>query len=492
VSFVIYEKGSLLKSVSVMVMLLVASAATVRAQVRGPQAEATARPPASPPAPSAAIFLGGVPSGTVTPGAPTIPVIEAIRRALDHNLGVLTAAQAIDRAGGVRWRALSELLPTVDGRVSEVRQTVNLQAFGFGSFGSAFGDVPVIVGPFNVFDARVSLSQRLLDLGAIRTARSETHNLDAARQTHHAARNLVVHVAGTLYIQALAASARADAARAQLDTAQALHRQALDLKQSGIIAGVDVLRAEVQLSTATQRTTAAANELDKAKLQLARVIGLPLGQDYTLDANIPELPHPDLTLEQAVERAYRSRPDYQAALARVKAAEAALDAVAGDRLPSVRLNADYGDIGLSPADARGTYSVSGVVTVPVFQGGRLHGRRLEAEADVRDRRSETEDLKAAIYYDIRTAFLDLQATTEQLQVATKTRDLAARQLAQARDRFAAGIASNVEVVQAQEAVALAAEQYISARYGYDLAKGALFRGTGSTEEMLRQISRGSR
>ena len=117
---------------------------------------------------------------------------------------------------------------------------------------------------------------------------------------------------------------------------------------------------------------------------------------------------------------------------------------------------------------------------------------LEAEADLRNRRSEADDLKASIYYDIRAAFLDLQATTEQLQVATKARDLAAQQLTQARDRFTAGVGSNIEVVQAQEAVALASEQYIAARYGYDLAKGALVRGTGSTDDLLRQLLGGTR
>jgi outer membrane protein TolC len=444
--------------------------------------------------PASATFLGGVPSGTVTSEPITLTIVDAVRRALDHNLGVLTAEQAIGRAEGVRWRALSELLPTVGGRLMETRQTINLQAFGLGlgTFGSAFGDIPTIVGPFNVFDARVTVSQSLLDIGARNAARSELHNLDATRSTYHQARNFVVHVAGTLYIQALAALARADAARVQQDSAQTLHQQAVDLKQGGLVAGIDVLRAEVELHTLTQRATAAANDLDKAKLQLARAIGLPLGQAFILDPDIPELPDPDITLDHAVERAYRTRPDYQAALDRIKAAEAARDAVAGDRLPSVRVNADYGDIGLSPADSHGTYTISGVVNVPVFQGGRLKGRMLEAEADLRNRRSEADDLKASIYYDIRAAFLDLQATTEQLQVATKARDLAAQQLTQARDRFAAGVGSNIEVVQAQEAVALASEQYIAARYGYDLAKGALVRGTGSTEDLLRQLLGGTR
>ena len=104
--------------------------------------------------------------------------------------------------------------------------------------------------------------------------------------------------------------------------------------------------------------------------------------------------------------AYRSRPDYLAALERVRAAEAQRKAVAGDALPSVKVNADYGDIGLSPSDSHATYAVSGAVTIPIFQGGRIRGRLLEADADLRARRTEAEDLKASIYYEVRTAFLD--------------------------------------------------------------------------------------
>jgi outer membrane protein TolC len=147
---------------------------------------------------------------------------------------------------------------------------------------------------------------------------------------------------------------------------------------------------------------------------------------------------------------------------------------------------------LSVGDAQSTFTLVGGVNVPIFQGGKTRGRLLEADADIRRRRIEAEDLKAGIYYDIRTAFLDLQATDQQLQVATKARDLAAQQLTQSRDRFAAGVGSNIEVVQAQEAVAVANEQYISAFYGYDLAKGALIRGIGTAEDALRQLMGGSR
>jgi outer membrane protein TolC len=443
--------------------------------------------------PTVTTFLGGVPTGTATHEVVTITVFDAIVRALQHNLGVLLAEDAVGRARGVRWKMLSELLPNVNGHITETRQKINLQAFGFGSAGvPSLPGFPNIIGPFNIFDARVSLSQSVLDLAALNDARAETHNVEAARLMSVSARDFVINVAGTLYVRALGSRARAESARAQQQTAQALYDQALNLKQNGLVAGIDVLRAEVQLSTETQRATVNANEFEKAKLQLAHAIGLPLGQDFALDANLPQLPESDLTIDSAIELAYRTRPDYQAALERVRAAEATRRAVASSLLPSLRVNADYGDIGLSVSDAQFTYAVSGVVSIPIFQGGRFRAKLVEADADLRQRRAEAEDLRASIYYEVRTAFLDLDATAQQLKTATRARDLAAQQLVQARDRFAAGVASNIEVVQAQEAVAISNEQFISAQYGYDLAKGGLLKGLGTGTAVLRQLLGGGR
>jgi outer membrane protein TolC len=302
---------------------------------------------------------------------------------------------------------------------------------------------------------------------------------------------MVVLVAANLYLQVIAASARAESARAQRDTAQALFSQAGDLRQSGIVAGIDVIRAEVRLATERQRVTAAENELQKTKLEMARVIGLPIGQEFALSQDIPFVPVPEMTLQDALDRAYRDRPDYLAAQERVRAAEARKQAALGEGLPALRVNADVGAIGLTPGNARSTYTIAGVVSVPIFEGNRLHGRLLETDADLRQRRAEAEDLRAQVYYDVRAAFLDLQATGEELQVATRARDLAGQQLTQSRDRFAAGVASNIEVIQSQEAVALASEQYIGALYAFNVSKAVLARSLGSAEGAVQRYLGGS-
>lgn len=434
-------------------------------------------PPGSP-------FAGGVPEGPPTTETLQLTAADIIHRALEHNLGVLLSEESLSRAGGDRWIALSQLLPNVTARLAESRQRINLEAFGFSP--TAFG-LSRAVGPFNNFDARVYLSQSVLDLRATNETRAENHNVEAARHSYRSARDLVVLVAANAYLEALASDARAQSARAQLQTSEALFQQAQDLKQSGIIAGIDVVRAEVRLNADRQRVTVSQNDFEKARLQLARVIGLPVGQTFVVSAQLPNVPVPDLTVEQALAQAYKSRPDYLAAQERVKAAEATRAAAFGELMPSVQVNADYGALGLKPSDTVATYTLAGSVSIPIFQGGRTQGRIAQADADLRQRRAEAEDMRAQIYYDVRTSFLDLQATSEQLQVATRSRELANQELTQARDRFAAGIANNLEVVQAQQSVTAAEEQYIDALLGFDIAKAVLARSLGDAEAAVQRI-----
>jgi outer membrane protein TolC len=433
-------------------------------------------------------FQRGVPYGTLTTESIKLTALDAINRALEHNLGVLTATESISQAEGARLLAKAGLMPDINGHVSETRQVLNLAAFGF----PLPDGIPSIVGPFNVFDARVGVSMPILDLHASNDLKAARHNLEAAKYSYKSARELVVLVAADAYLRTMAADARAVSAHTQVETAQALLTQATDLKTAGLVAGIDVLRADVQLSTQKQRATAAQNEFEKTKLGLARLIGLPVGQNFTLVDELPDAPIPDIPLEEALDRAYKARPDYQAALERLHAAESARAAISGELLPSVHVNADYGDLGLSIPDSHYTYTLTGLLSIPIFNAGKTKGRAVQADAELRNRRSEVEDMKSGIYYDIRTAFFDLQANGEQLEVATHGKDLAATTLVQARDRFSAGVTNNIEVIQAQEALALANDQYILALYTYNVSKAALARGLGDAEEATRKYLGGTR
>lgn len=430
-------------------------------------------------------FLGSAPRGTATAGPIALSVKDAVERALRFNLGLLMQEDAVKDAHGARWRALAKLLPEVSAGASSVRQIINLDAYGFP------GD-PSIIGPFNVFDARVYVSQPILDLRAAREARAASASERAETLGVRTARDLVTLVAVNLYLESVAAASRIEAARAQQDTAEALFKQASDMKQAGVVAGIDVLRAQVQVQNQRQRTIRAENDFEKSKLQLARAIGLPAGQAFTLTDRIPYAPIADVTLESALKTAFESRADYLAARERLAAAEANRRAASSDHVPTVHLDADYGAIGQTPADAHATFRVAATVRVSIFDAGRETARRLETDAQLKRRQAELEDVRGRIDYDVRAALLDLRAAGQQLEAAQANVTLAGQELEQARDRFGAGVAGNIEVSQAQEAVAAASESYIGALYAHNLAKASLARAVGTAEQSVMAFLGGSK
>src|SRR5437762_3518252 len=355
-------------------------------------APAVAQTPANP-------FMGSVPQGAPSSEPLALSAKDAVERALKYNLGLILQEEAVKTAHGERWRALAGLLPDISTASSETRQIFNVKAFGFPL-------EPSIIGPFNVFDARAYLSQPILDLRAMNDARAASANERAEKLGVRSARDLVTLVTVNLYLEAVAVSSRIEAAHAQQNTAEAVLKQATDMKQSGVAAGIDVLRAQVQVQNHLQRTIAAENEFEKIKLQLARTIGLPTAQAFTLTDRIPFAPLTDVSLDSALKTAFENRADYLAARERLAAAEAARRAAADEHLPTVHLDADYGTIGESPSDSHPTFRVAAALRIPIFDAGRSIGRRLQTEAELARRRAELEDFRGRVDYDVRAAFLD--------------------------------------------------------------------------------------
>jgi outer membrane protein TolC len=431
-------------------------------------------------------LMGGIPTGNPTGGVLPLSLSDVIKRGLIYNLGIVMSEQTARAAGGARLLALSRLLPQVSIGASEMQEQVNLEAFGF----SGFSGMKTIVGPFNVFDVRAAVSQAALDFTSLNRYRAETQNVKAAQFSNKNTRDMVVYVCSNLYLQAIASSNRIDAAKAQVNTAQVLYDLAVDQKAAGVVSGIEVLRAQVELQAQQQRLIVVEDQFQKDKLTIARAIGLPLGQEFSLTEALSYAPLVPIALDEAIQRAYRDRPDYQSFQARVQSAEFEKKAAKAERLPTVDFSADYGDIGQRPWDSHGTFTVATSLRIPIFTGGSIHGRILEADAVLNQRKAELEDLKGRIYYDIRTAFLDLQAAADRVQVAQSAIKLANEQVQQSQDRFRAGVTNNVEVVQAQEALATASENYISSLQAHSAAKLALARAIGVSDVAYEQFLRG--
>ncbi len=461
------------------------AAAPAAAQDRPGPASAVTIPSLDPSSP----FLGGVPKGGVTPGALALSLKDAIARGLENNLGVLLQEQGAESARGSRWQSLSGLLPDVSARVGEARRKSSLAEFGFTSFP---GITSRTIGPFNVFDTRLSVTQNVFDLAAINEARAGAASVRAANFEVTNARDLVVLVVANLYLETVTAAARVETSRAALTTAQTLNELATDLKRAGLAAGIDTLRAQVQVQTERERLIVSENQLAKARLTLARAIGLPPAQELSLTDRMPDAPIPGITLDAALAQAYASRGDYLAAEAQVQAAEAAHSAAKAAFLPTLQVTGEVGRVGTMTSSTDFVYAIAGSVVVPVFQRGRQQARLVQAGADLERRRALAADLHARIDVEVRSALLDLNAAAQALDVAKTGRQLATEQLGQSRDRFSAGVAGNIEVVQSQEAVAAANETYTSALYAYNLAKAMLARAVGKAEESAQTYLGGSK
>ena len=431
-------------------------------------------------------LLGGVPSGEATDDVIRLSLDDAINRGLKFNLGILLGRENVVYAEGARGRAKAELLPSLSMNTYQMREQINLAALGFGGFPG----IPAIIGPFDVFDTRLYLKQPILDLKARNAARSEASNLAAVQHSFKDTRDLVVLICGNLYLDAVAGQTRIEAARAQLQTAQALYDLAVDRKKAGLAAGIDELRARVQLQSQQQRMIVAENDFAKQKLTLARAIGLPVGQKYALTDEIPYVPLTGVTQDDALVQAYQNRGDYLSAQERVRAAELERKAVGSERIPKLDFDADYGIIGSRVNVSHGTFSVAANLRFPIFDGGKIHSREIEADAVLRQRQAAVDDLRARIHYEIQSTFLDLRAADERVHVAQSSLDLAKEEIRQVQDRFSAGVATSVEVVQSQEALANASENYISSLYTFNASKAALARSMGVAEDAYQKFLRG--
>lgn len=432
-------------------------------------------------------YLGGIPSGQLSASTVTLSLEDAVNRGLRHNLGGVLATDVVTGARGQRWQALSELLPNVVTETGFGVHQIDLRA----AFGLSIPGVPPIIGPFGYFDSRAYLTQSVLDWGSIERVRSSQAQLDSAELSAKDARELVVLVIVSNYLLVIADESEVESATSQRDTAKALFQQASDQKTSGLASAVDVLRSQVQLQSREQKLISAQNALAKEKLVLARAIGLPLGQSFEITTRAP---YHDLTppsLDEAIEGAYKSRPDFQSQLNRVRSAELERQAASAERYPSIGTEVNYGLTGVNPGSSHGTVDAAVTLRIPIFQGGRVHGDVLRADAALTEEKDQLEDLRARIDQEVRDAYLDLASAAQEVSVEKSAVTLATENLEQSRDRFASGVTDNIEVVQAQDALAIADDAYIASLYSYNVAKISLARATGVAESRYAEYLGGN-
>jgi outer membrane protein TolC len=438
-------------------------------------------------------YTGSVPTGKPTPEVIKLSFIDALERGLKQNLGALLATNGIEEARGEKWKKLGDVLPNLTTDTTETAEQVNLAQTGFTKIsvpGFSFSSVNPIVGPFGYFDTRAYLSVPLFNLNAWNSARSAEQSVRASQHSYKDARELVILVVGYNYLQTISAASRVETVEAQVKTAEALSNQAADQLKAGTSPAIDSLRARVEFQTRQQQLISARNDYEKQRIAFARTIGLPPGQAFELTEKIPYDPQPPVTVDEALQRAYTMRADYLSAESQMHASELARRAASAEYYPTLSFDGNYGVGGPMLDRTHGSFEVMGSLKVPIFQGGKTHGDVLQADSNLANSRAQLANLKSQIDQDVRDALFDVQSATDQVTVARSNVDLASQTLDQARDRFSAGVTDNIEVVQAQDALAAANESLISSLFNYNVARISLARSEGIAETGVMQYLKG--
>ena len=440
-------------------------------------------------------YQGSIPDVSATSATVVLSFNDAIQRGLRFNLGGVTTGNLQTQVRGQRLAALSQLLPSITGVLSESVSQVYLPAEGLSSstFGGGGGlKVPDLTGQFHYYTLQGALSQDAFDLTALHNLRGAEAASAAAKLNARDARELIVLGVGGTYIQTIAAAAVAEAQRRQVVLAEASYKQASAQHGAGTRANIDANRSLVELRTEQQRLASDDAEVLKQEIRLSRLIGFPPGTGMTLTSQLAEsIPAPGPVAE-AIVLGQAQRYDLKAAEQQMQAALQARKAAQSEYVPTVSVTGNYGLQGTSPDVGRITYNGVASLNIPIWQGGRVKADTTQADAVLAQRRAEYQDQRTQVEADIRLAYIDLSVAIQQVKVARENQALALQTLQQSQDRFSAGVTDSVEVVQSQESLSSANRDYISSLYSQTLARLHLSQTTGEAEAQFSTLLEGAK
>jgi outer membrane protein TolC len=408
----------------------------------------------------------------------------ALKQNTTAQIAILTAAQSKQD----ERVALSRLLPQADFSLQEQRQRLNLEAQFGGNPGQVFPappgtSFPRSVGPFNVFSTGLGFSGPLFDLTLY-------HRLIAARATESASkadslstREQVILLVVSQYIGTLRAVADVQASQSRVDLAQALYDQAADLQKEGVGTGIDTLRANVELQNEKQRLIEAQADQERSLYALSRLLNLDPRQQIELGDSLSFFDTPQPEMEASIEQALSTRQEWKSLESQVKSARLEKKASWEARLPSLRYSGNWTELGTTPSAIIPAYTYAGTLSVPLFTGGRIRAETVRADLQIQKLRQQQADLRNSIGLDVKTALINLNSARNEVQVSNLGVQLAKEEVDQARDRFKAGVANNIEVIQAQDSLARANDNQIVALFRFNQARADYARSVGQMEKI---------
>lgn len=404
---------------------------------------------------------------------------DAVNLALKQNPQVILANLQVSQSEQDRLMARSQLLPQANGSVSEAANRLNLHA----AIGLSIPGFAEHAGPFDVFTAGVNVNAPVFDLTLWRKYRASKLGIDTSRAQEITAREESVMLVVSQYLGCQRASADVAAAQSRVDLAQAVYDQSADLQKNGVGTGIDTLRANVQLQNEKQRLIVSQTGLQTSLNGLARLLSVDPRRPVDIADQPAFFDTPAVSIDQTIDKAFAARPELKAL--KTQQERAALDArAAGDqRLPKLSFSGYWAEQGITPDTIIPVYQYQGTVTVPLFTGGRIQADRAKADLAIRQLEQQVTDARNRIALDVKNAVAQLDAARNEVTVANAGIQLAREEVTQARDRFQAGVANNLEVITAQDELARANDNQIGALYRYNQARASLAYAEGQMEAM---------
>lgn len=417
--------------------------------------------------------------GTTPSGVLRLTLDQAVGLALKQNptaqIAIITAAESVQDKNVAR----AALLPQATLNVSDTVERLNLQAF----LGARIPGFPQHAGPFQVFSAGPAFNAQVFDLTLFRRYQSARETANASRADSLSTREQVILLVVSQYIGTLRNVANVQASESRVELAQALYDQAADLQKEGVGTGIDTLRANVELQNEKQRLLEAQSDRETSLFGLSRLLNLDPRQAIELADSLSFFDTPQPDVSESLDSALGTRQEWKALQNRVKAAGLDKKASQSSRLPDVSFTGNWAYLGGSSTTGIPTYNYEALVSVPLFTGGRIHAEIVRANLEIQKLQQQEDDLRNSIALDVKTALINLDSARSQVAVANLGVQLSKEEVDQARDRFKAGVANNIEVIQAQDSLARANDNQIAALYRFNQARADYARSIGQMEKV---------
>ncbi len=401
----------------------------------------------------------------------------AIKQNPTQQIAVLNAAESIQDKNISR----SALLPQANLHVADSANRVNVAAQFGGNLppGFPFGEH---IGPYQIFSAGPTFGSSIFDFSLWRRYQAARSNVDASKANSLSTREQVILLVVSQYIGTLRAVANVEASRSRVELAQALYDQAADLQKEGVGTGIDTLRANVELQNEKQRLIEAENDREASLFGLSKLLNLDPRQKIELADSLSFFDTPQPDVEASIDDALSARQEWKAIVAEEKSAKLDKQSSQYQRLPSLRFDGNWAYLGTSSNNGIPTYQYQASVNMPLFTSGRIRAEIVKADLELQKIDQQKADLRNQIALDVKTALLNLQSARSEVQVANLGVQLAKEEVDQARDRFKAGVANNIEVISAQDSLSRANDNQIAALYRFNQARADFARAVGQMEK----------